>query len=276
MAIIDLATVEAYVDDERIELYVPFEQKELGQFVKEKFKARFMSEGQKKRWVIEFKFAKADEAEILSGIEDKLYDIAFPGWRKIVEMFINYACASRRYEVKFAAGGIRIMLPGGHPLHYYLGKMTGLKAERDVWKIPASRVVPKEIAEMLKRISEEDREVFTDATEPYQGRTITGNLMIPWSEAKKFGIGPDAIVFADYAFVKVADPQVVDMQIHAWPFKVLKMEPAEGAIRTTLSYMDANTGAREVGRLMAMRREDRPHFLDEVHADGKWKSRSAF
>jgi hypothetical protein len=276
MATLDFATVEAYVDDDRLELYVPFEQKALGNFVKTRFSARFKTDGNKKRWVVEFKYAKASHEEVVAGIEEELYRLAIPSWRQIVSMFVNYACASRRYEVKFAAGGIRIMLPGGHPLHYYLGKLTGLKAERDVWKIPASLVDPKEIAEMLKRISREDRDVFKDATEPYEGRTITGNLLIPFSEAKQYGIGPDAIVFADYAFVKVADPQVVEMQIHAWPFRVVKTEPAEGAIRATLAYMEADPGARAVGKLMAMPREERPRFLDAVHADGKWKSRSSF
>ncbi|MBY3151004.1 hypothetical protein HFO56_00980 [Rhizobium laguerreae] len=276
MPTIDFATAEAYVDDERLELYVPFEQKALGAFVKEKFKARFQTDGNKKRWVVEYKFARATPEQIVAAVEEELYRLAIPSWRQIVSMFVSYACASRRYEVKFASGGIRIMLPGGHPLHYYLGKMTGLKAERDVWKIPGHLVDPKEIAEMLKRISREDREVFKDATEPYEGRTISGNLLIPFSEAKKYGVGPDAIVFADYAFVKVADPQIVEMQIHAWPFRVLKTEPAEGAVRATLAYMEADPGARAVGKLMAMPRDERPKLLDEVHADGKWKSRSGY
>ncbi|MDW9478784.1 hypothetical protein GOB57_08705 [Sinorhizobium meliloti] len=276
MATIDFATAEAYLDDDRLELYTLREQNAVGKFVNQRFNGRFKTDGNKKRWVVEFKYAKASPDEIVAAIEEELYRLGFPSWKQIVSMFVNYACASRRYEVKFAAGGIRIMLPGGHPLHYYLGKMTGLKAQRDVWKIPASLVDPKEIAEMLKRISREDREVFKDATEPYEGRTISGNLLIPFSEAKKYGLGPDAIVFADYSFVRFADPQVVEMQIHAWPFRVIKTEPAEGAIRATLAYMDADPGARAVGKLMAMARDDRPKLLDEVHADGKWKSRSGY
>lgn len=276
MPTIDFGTAEAYVDDMRLELYTLKEQNALGSFVKEKFNARFKTDGTKKRWVIEFQFAKAAPDTILSAIEDELYRIAFPDWRQIVSTFVNYACASKRYEVKFAAGGIRIMLPGGHPLHFYLGKMCGLKAERDVWKIPASLVNPKEIAEMLKRISREDRDVFKEATEPYEGRSISGNLILPWSEAPQYGLGPDAIVFADYSFVKNADPQVVPMQIHAWPFKVVKTAPAEGGMKATLAYMDADPGARAVGRLMAMPKETRPLLLDEIHADGKWKSKSGF
>jgi len=168
------------------------------------------------------------------------------------------------------------MLPGGHPQHYYLGQMCGLKPERDVWKIPASLVEPKQVADILKRISREDREVFKDATEPYELRSITGKLVVPWSEASAYGIGPDAVVFANYSFVKLADPQVVDMQIHAWPFKVKATEPEEGGIKTTLAYMQADAGARAVGKLMALRREERPLLLDEVHAEGKWKSRSGY
>jgi hypothetical protein len=276
MASYDFATVEAYADEHRFELYIPFEQKELGQFVKAKFGAGFKTDGNKKRWVVEYKFTKAREAEIVSAVENELYRIGIPAWREIVKTFANYACASRRYEVKFAAGGLRIMLPGGHPLHYYLGKMCGLKAERDVWKIPSSLVDQKEVAGMLKRIADEDRSVFKDATEPYEGRSVSGKLLIPWSKAEDFGIGPDTIVFADYAFVKTVDPQVVPMQIHAWPYRVTKTVPAEGGIDATLAYLDADPGARAVGRLMAMKPNDRPKFFDEVHADGKWKSRSSF
>ena len=276
MPTIDFATAEAYVDDDRLELYTLREQNALGHFVKNRFNGRFKTDGAKKRWVVEFKFAKATPEEIVPAIEEELYRLAYPSWKQIVSMFVNYACASKRFEVKFAAGGIRIMLPGGHPLHFYLGKMCGLKAERDVWKIPASLVDPKAIADMLKRISREDREVFKDATEPYEGRSVTGDLLIPWSEAPNYGIGPDAIVFADYAFVKTVDPQVVPMQIHAWPYKVVKTAPAEGGMRATLAYMEADPGARAVGKLMALAKEDRPLLLDEVHAAGKWKSKSSF
>jgi hypothetical protein len=276
MATLDFATVEAYVDDDRLELYVPFDQKALGNFVKDKFKARFKTDGNKKRWVIEYALAKARSEAIVAAIEEELYRLAIPDWRQIVTMFVNYACASKRYEVKFAAGGIRIELPGGHPLHYHLGKLTGLKAERDIWKIPAHLVDPKAIAEMLKRISREDRDVFKEAVEPYEGRTLTGDLLIPFSQADDYGIGPNGIIFANFAFVKKVDPQVVEMQILAWPFRVLDTKPVEGAIRATLAYMEADPGARAVGKLMAMRREDRPRLLDEVHADGKWKTRSAY
>jgi hypothetical protein len=276
MASYDYATVEAYSDEHRFELYVPFNQKEIGQFVKEKFRAGFKTDGAKKRWVVEYEFSKAREAEIAAAVENELYRTGAPAWRDIVKTFANYACASRRYEVRFAAGGIRIMLPGGHPLHYYLGQMTGLKPERDVWKIPSNLVDQKEIAPMLKRIADEDRGVYKEATEPYEGRSVTGKLLIPWSRADEFRLVTDSVVFADYSFVKTVDPQIVPMPIHAWPFRVNKTVPAEGGIEVTLAYLDADPGARAVGRLMAMKLEERPSLLDEAHAEGKWKSRSSF
>jgi hypothetical protein len=276
MATYDFATVEVYTDEHRVEAYVPFEQQDAGRFLKTRFDARFKADGSKKRWVVELKFSKSDAASIVSGLEEELYRIAFEGWRDIVKTFSQYACASRRFDVKFAAGGIRIMLPGGHPLHYRLGQMSGMKPDRDVWKIPASRIKPKELADMLKRIAKEDREVFTEATEPYRDRTITGQLLLPWSEARGYGLGDDGIVMADYSFVKVADPQVVPMQIHAWPFRVVSTSPGDGAIAATLAYMEPDAGARSVGALMATPRETRRPLLDEVHAAGKWKTKSAW
>ena len=276
MAMYDFSTVDAYSDEQRIELYIPYTQKDLGTFVKSKFNARFKTDGNKKRWVIELKFAKASEETIITAVEEELYEMAFPGWRKIVKMFSNYACCSTRYEVKFSAGGLRIKLPGGHPLHYYLEKMCGIKPSLDIWKIPASLIDTKEIAGMLKRISEEDREVFTDATEPYEGRRIIGKLHIPFSEAKSFNLDRNRIVFADYSFLKVADPQVVSMPIHAWPLKVISLEPREDGIKTTFDYMKSEAGSRAVGKLSALPDDRRPRLIDEIHASEKWKSRSPY
>lgn len=276
MAITDFATVEVYSDDLRVELYVPYTQRELGNFVKDSFGARFKTDGNKKRWVVELKFAKVEADAVVKAVEEKLYDLARPDWRKIVAMFVNYACASKRYEVKFAAGGVRIMLPGGHPLHFYLGEMCGLKPERDVWKIPANLIKPKTLADMLKRIASEDREVFTEATEPYMGRRASGLLLLPFSEAKAYNLKTDGVVFADYAFVKKIDPQVVPMQIHAWPFRVLKTTPTEGGMDASLEYVSPGIGAKAVGKFMALPPERRPHLLDEVHAEGKWKTKSAY
>lgn len=274
MAVLDLATVEGYRDDERIELYIPYAQRELGSYVKERFNARFKTDQKKKRWVIEFRFAKAGAEEIIAAIEDKLFDMAPPYWREAVANLSRYACSSTRYEVRFAAGGARIMLPGGHPLHYHLERMCGQKPDRDVWRIPADRVKPKELAAMLARIQREDGEVFRDAVEPYEGRRIVGGLIIPWSQAPRFNLAPGRVVFADHAFLAVADPQVVRMHIAAWPLVVRETAPSEGAIRTTLDYMDAERGSRAVGKLMSLPRGDRPALLDAVHADGKWKARS--
>jgi hypothetical protein len=273
MPLVDFSTVECFVDDERIEVYVPFSQKSLGNFLKTRFKAGFKTEGAKKRWVVELQYAKASSEEVVAAIEEHLFEIAGGDWRDIAGKFQAYACASRRYEVKFSAGGIRIMLPGGHPLHYYLGLMCGEKPVMDTWRIPASLIKREELAPMLVRISEEDREVYTDATSPYEGRTITGPLLLPFSRAKEFNLSQGGVVYADYAFVKIADPQVVPMQIHAWPFDVLKLEPGEGHMRATLGYMAPARGARAVGKVMAMARDKRTPFLDKPHAEEKWKSK---
>lgn len=277
MATIDLSTIDIYYDEHRLEAYVPFTQKSVGDLLKNDFKARFKTDAGKKRWVVEFQFCRSSPEDIVAAVEEELYKTAIKGWRGIVDKFRNYACASKRYEVKFTAGGIRIMLPGGHPLHYHLGLIYPKeKPVRDTWRIPGSMVDGAKIAEMLMRIAEEDRNIFIDATEPYENRSATGRLLLKWSEAGAFGLGDDGIVFANYSFVKTIDPTVQPMQIHAWPYRVTKASPTEGGIEATLTYMEPKAGSRAVGALMALPQADRRPLLDEAHVDGKWKVKSYF
>ena len=115
-----------------------------------------------------------------------------------------------------------------------------------------------------------------DAIEPYKGRRLTGKLLVPWSEASKYNLAPGRIVFADYAFLKIADPQVVSMHIQAWPFKVIKTEPDEGGIKTTLDYMNPEPGSRAVAKFAGLPNDRRPRMIDEVHAGEKWKAKSPY
>jgi hypothetical protein len=135
-----------------------------------------------------------------------------------------------------------------------------------------------------------DMKVFADEVEPYEGRTITGTALLEPRLADAFGITRGKIVFANYSFLRTADPQVVNpdvvrRQVRAWPFVVNSRldepEPSytdlpEGVgITLQLSYPPADVGYSAVRSYVATPEKERPPALDDPHAMFKWKFRNA-
>jgi hypothetical protein len=182
------------------------------------------------------------------------------------------------------------MLPGGHALHWHIAKMLGEKHRSDTWELPAKAVKGSEMKMILETSVKGDMKVFADEVEPYEGRTITGTALLEPRLADAFGITRGKIVFANYSFLRTADPQVVNpdvvrRQVRAWPFVVNSRldepEPSytdlpEGVgITLQLSYPPADVGYSAVRSYVATPEKERPPALDDPHAMFKWKFRNA-
>lgn len=278
MPTIDFGSVTLSVDEGRVDVYFPFEQGEVKDALKQ-MNGRWNPD--RRCWTVLPRFARRSEAEIAAAVEEALYAAAPGRWPDAVRKFSGYACATKRYEVKFGAGGIRVTLPAGHPSHFTLEHMAGASHKGETWTIPAKLAKTALVMPVVERAAKEDRKAFTDAVEPYEGRSMKGTLPMSPAAADAMGLVPGRVVFAEYQFLKVVDPLVVNMPVHCWPFKVASREdsPGEGyehleqGVSLKLAYLDSSHGYKAVRKLQAMAEEDRPAKLDKPHADGKWLCR---
>jgi hypothetical protein len=284
----DFGTCQVYVDSDVIDIFFAKAHDEVKNLVKTRWKARW--EGERFCFRIKRRFVQDSEEEIVSAIEAELYAAAPPQWKEIVSRNGSIVCASKRYEIRMGAGGLRIMLPGGHPLHYHISKLTGEKHRSDTWELPAKAVKGSEMRYILERAVKEDLKVFTEEVEPYEGRTITGTALLEPRLADAYGIRQGEIVFANYSFLRTADPQVVNpdivrRQVRAWPFIVNSREdapepsytdlPPGVGVTLQLRYPPAAVGYNAVRRYIALDEKARPPALDDPHAMFKWRFRNA-
>lgn len=284
----DFGTTQLFLDEDAIDVFFARPHDEIKNLVKSRWGGRW--DGERRCFKIRMRFVKGDSQEdIVAAIESELYANAPPVWRSMVEKFGGIVCASKRYEIKIGAGGLRVMLPGGHPLHWHIAKMTGDKHRSDTWELPAKSLKGSDMRMILERCVKEDRNVFIDEVEPYENRTITGTAMLDKRLADSFGLFPGKIVFANYSFLKIADPQVVNQevvrrQVRAWPFIVntrvdtpepsyTDLAPGVG-ITLQLAYPPAEIGYREVKRWVGLPEEERPPSLDDPHTVDKWRFRN--
>lgn len=282
MPTVDFGSVTLSVDDNRIEAYFPFEHGELRATAK-RFKAHFF--GDRKSWVIIPSMTGKSEDEIIEAFESDLWSHAPNGWREASEKFSAFACVSKKYAIKFGAAGIRITLPEGHVGNWTLHEMMkrkGRQPRESVWNIPARDANPKIVMPLIKRIAEEDQAAYEKATEPYVGRTTRGTLHLTPEEADELGLTVGNMVFAEYAFVKAADPTVVAMPIHCWPYLVTarKDKPGEGyedlkyGVEVTLTYPEVEKGFKATRRMIARNGNGYPRRLDAPDVLVKWYSRN--
>lgn len=281
MPTVDFGSVTLSVDDNRIEAYFPFEHGELRSVAK-RFKGHF--NGDRKSWVVIPSVVGKTEEEIVEAFEKELWSHAPNGWREASEKFAAFACVSKKFSVKFGAGGIRIVLPGGHVGNWTLHEMMNRKGKqpRDTtWDIPARDANSKIIMPLIKRIAEEDQAAFEKATEAYVGRTTRGTLHLTSEEADALGLKVGNIVFAEYAFVKEADPTIVPMPIHCWPYLVTARSDKPGenydldyGVEVTLTYPEVDKGFKATRRMIAMNGVGYPRRLDAPDVLIKWHSRN--
>lgn len=278
MPTVDFGSVTLSVDEGRVDAYFPFEQGGIKDALK-RMNGRWNPE--RRCWTVLPRFARKSEAEIVAAVEAALWEAAPAPWRGVVERFSGFACATRRYDVCFGAGGVRISLPAGHPCHWDLEKTEGASRKGDVWSIPAIFAKPRAIMPVLRRAAREDAKAFVEAASSYDGRTMRGTVPVEPREADRLRLVPGKVAFADYQFLKVADPVVANLPVHAWPFRVLAREdsPGEGwerldqGVSVKLQHLEPRHGCMAVRRLRALPEEARPPRLDRVHAEGKWHCR---
>lgn len=284
----DFGTAQLFMDDDSIDVFFARPHDEIKNLVKNQFGARW--DGDRRCFKIRMKFVKGySQEDIVAAVENELYANAPPVWRNMVAKFGGIVCASKRYEVKLAAGGLRIMLPGGHPLHWHIAKMTGDKHKSDTWELPAKSLKGSDMRMILEKAVTEDRKVFIDEVEPYEHRTITGTALMDARLADSFGLHPGEIIFANYSFLRIADPQVVNpqvvrRQVRAWPFIVnsredkpepsyTDLDPGVG-ITLQLAYPPSSVSYMEVKRLVGIPEDQRPPQLDDPHTIHKWRFRN--
>lgn len=276
---IDLGTATLYIDEGQVDLHFPKEHGELKELVKGRFKGRWNPD--RRCWTVVSRFARASVEEVAGEVERTLYANAPGKWPDAVRRFGPFACATKRYEVVFRAGGIRLTFPPGHPCHYDLKQLQGASCRGETWLIPARHAIPSKVMPAVERAAREDKAAFVEAVEPYEGRTLKGSAALTPREADEAGFRPGRVAFAEYSFVKAADPQVVNMPVHYWAFLVREREdvhdPETGSDHVVLKieYLPAAHGCAAVRKLMAMPDAERPRRLDAPHVAGKWVARQA-
>lgn len=278
MPTVDHGSVILSVDAGRVDVHFPFEHGELKDALK-RISGRWNPD--RRCWTVQTRFAKMDEDGVCAAVEEALYAAAPRKWPQAVERFSGFACSTKKYDVKFGAGGVRVALPAGHPCHWTLEHMQGASRKGDVWSLPARLAKPAQIMPVVERAAREDMKAFVDAVEPYEGRHMKGTIEVSPEEADALGLVPGRVVFADYQFVKAADPLVVNMPVHVWPFMVETREDAPGegyehleqGVSVKLAYLESRHGYKAVRKLQAMPEQVRPPRLDGPHAQGKWLCR---
>lgn len=287
----DFGTVQVFLDAGRIDVF--FQSKnheEIKALLKSRYKARW--DGARFCWFVTMSNVRESQDAIVSAIEAELFAHAPAHWKGVVEKLGNTVCASKRYEIRIGAGGLRVMLPGGHPLHWHISKMTGKEHRSDTWELPAKAMKGSDMKRIVTQAVEQDHQVFIDEVEPYAGRTITGLGIMTPAVADGLGLFPGSVVFANYSFLRVADPQVVNpdvvrRQVRAWPFLVVSREDGPGdyvyddldenlGVQIKLAYPDAEKSFVHVRNLMRTPEDQRAPQLDEPHAIEKWRFRNAF
>jgi hypothetical protein len=265
---VDFGTVTAFVDEGRIDVFFPRGYDGLKNALKD-MKGRWNPE--RKCWSLEPRYARMGPDEIVGRIGDVLLRNAPDRWEDAVRRFGGFACASRKYEVKVGLGGIRIRIPEGHPSHYVLKQVEGGQQEgKETWLIPSMSASSPTIGAVLERVVGEDEDIFVSYVEHLETRTIRGIVPVSPEEADGLGLVANRFVYADHAFLKVADPQVKNGPIHAWPFKVLSREDVDGGAEVRLSYLPPETAYKAVRYRQAQPEEARTPLLDLTHATGKW------
>lgn len=280
MPSIDFATTQIFIDDLIVDVGFEYGHDEVKQVVHGKYKGYFLKE--KKAWRVEAARAKVNPEIIVADIRQALWDNAPAQWRPLVEKFENFSCATKRYDVKFGVGGIRLIFPAGHACHYHLKKIVGRDTKLDTWLLPAKTLKLNEVMPMVQRAEKEDKEIVLDALEPYEGRVLSGRLVIKPEDAHEYNVVPGQIVFADFPFVRTIEPTAADPKLHYWPFRVLSVEPLprvdepdELDLEVRFAYLEAEHACKAIRKYMALAIEDRPWPLDMTRADGKWKGKSA-
>lgn len=274
MAVIDFGTVRGFGGDEGFDLYFPLTQNGFKDAVKRQLKARWNPN--RRCWSAVPKFSGTDAFGMAGRIEKMLYDAAPEDWRAAVGKFGGFACASKKYEVKVGAGGIRIRLPDGHPCDYLIKKKVPeafFDRDAGVWLIPAFACGNSIISKVLTRIVAEDKDIFHRALEPYEERSIKGLLLTGERTPGDMGVIEGATLFGSHAFLSVTDPDIPDRPIHAWPFKVKTCAATEYGSEVRLAYMDAKDGYLAVRRRQAKPEDERDALLDLLNADEKWISK---
>lgn len=282
MPTVDFGSVTLSVDADRIEVFFPFEHGELRGTCK-RFKAQF--NGDRKSWVIIPSLTKNTEESVVEAFEKELWSHAPNGWREAVGKFSAFACVSKKFAIKFGAGGLRITLPDGHVANWTLHEMMNRKGRQPretTWNIPARDANAKIVMPLIKRMADEDKAVFEKATEPYVGRTTKGTLHLHPEEADQLGLVVGNMVFAEFSFVKAADPTIVPMPVQCWPFLVTARteKPGQGydelqyGVEITLTYPETGKGHSAVRKMIAVNGEGYPRRLDAPDVLGKWHSRN--
>lgn len=274
MAVIDFGTVRCFGGEEGFDIFFPLTQTGFKDAVKTQLKARWNPD--RKCWSVVPRFLRTDAFGLSSRIEKILFSGAPGEWPAAVERFGGFACATRKFEVKVGAGGIRIRLPDGHAYDYMLKKkVEGAFFDRQagVWLIPAFACGNPVIAKILTGIVKEDKGIFHRALEQYEARSIRGILDTGEKTPGDLGIIEGAKVFASHAFLSVADPHVPNKPIQAWPFEVKSFKETEDGPLVRLAYMDGEAGYLAVRKRQARPEDERAPLLDLLNAEEKWVSK---
>lgn len=272
MPVADFGTVRVFVGVDRVDVTFPKGFDGLVATLKE-MKSRWNPE--RRCWSVTPLYAKLAPEAIVERIRGSLMAAAPGGWGEAVKRFGGFACASKRYEVKVGEGGVRITLPDGHPSHWALKQVLGGKKEGQTWLLPASAISASLLRGVLERVVREDKELFVSCIEHLEGRMIKGFVPISEADADAIGLVAGGVAYADHSFLKVADPQVINSPIHAWPFKVGGRIPREGGFDVGLAYPDPEYAYKAVRFRMGRAAEDRTPLLDLVHATAKWQYKQA-
>lgn len=192
-----------------------------------------------------------------------------PIWARQFERLANFSCVTRKFNLAFGAGGVRIRLPAGHRHEFtFRNKVKEAELEGREWVIPARIVETPLVNGILKDVLADDRVLFEKCVGYLDGYAFSGRINFK----KDAGIAPALVVgqtvYALPEFIPAADSKLEQepLRCHAFSVKAAKAD-AEGATVDLLLL----TGDKGYEASAKFARNPNPPFLDVHHIDGKWR-----
>lgn len=269
--ITDFGILTAVESESTIEFYFPYNPSIVS--LMKSYKARWNP--QRKCWHITKQDSENKEwaANILKGIGSALLKDSPDAWKNKFVDLCSLCCVTRKYELAIGEGGMRIALPGGHPLEYRFKENDKIQRNQGKFFIKAQDAISQEIFDAVKRIIKEDRDIYNDWMEPAIGRGLEGNLDIQAFRPDLVNKN-DYIAFVSRSFLKNVDSAFGNAPINTHAMRVKKLTKSEDGknILIALSYLELKEGYDLLASFT--KNNSKPPVLTEKNTSGKWRIRS--
>lgn len=241
MPVHDFGTVRVMRGDDFMEVSFPYSRTMTS--LMKKFNGRWNPT--RRVWELKTKFAKCSTLQMTGEIEAHLLESAPEGWGDVLSSLGGLVCVSGAAEIWPGAGGIRVVVPPGHPGE---AVMERLKSDRKVtrdgraWLVDAAYCTEKAFRDLLLRLVKEDQRQYGRWLEPVVGRTIEGLVSVSRSDLEDGGFRTGVTAFASIGFLRVTDPKAAEMPLKEVPLAVERLDSQGDQGSLKLRYMPLAAG----------------------------------